>query len=105
MENILLYWNKTLTVLQELGTVMQEGSYVTNQLYDTYIKHDWQLQGSCVLVVVFIVLCVLVNLQWNTYGNSIMGVDGSGLSSHEHVNTTFETFPDEDPLTFTKKNK
>ena len=97
MESLHVYWNKTLEVLHS-------ASDVTRDFYDTHIKEDWQLQGSCVLLCMLMVLCVLVNWQWNIYGTTIMGVDGTELPGNEHVNTTFETFPDEDPLTFTKKN-
>ena len=115
MEQLATYWNETMTFLQDINHVLNEGGMMTRHIYDTHIAHDWQLQGSCVLVLVFLLLCVLVNSQWNTYGQIIMGVDAVNPSSstasssyahsNEHVNTAYEVFPDEDPLTFTKKTK
>merc|ERR1711936_951885 len=96
MEQVRAYWNDTLAVLRQ-------ATHTTWTLYETHVEPDWQLQGSCVLFVVFLVLCLCVKMQWNLYGATIMGGGVDGIDLTSNVNTTFDTFPDEDPLTFTKK--
>ena len=75
--------------------------------YEKDIKTDWQLQGTCIFLLLFIFLMILVNLQWNKYGPAITGIElAKSYSSFDHVDSFADTvpeFPDEDPLTFTKK--
>lgn len=75
--------------------------------YEQDFKKDWQLQGAAILLIIFVVLMMLVKLEWNSYGPAIMGMEITKTPSYDHVDgSSFDQppeFPDEDPLTFTKK--
>ena len=84
---------------------------VLHEFYEEQIKSDWQLQGSFVLLVLSLFVMVLVKIQWNKYGPSIMGMELSAskasFDSVDHAGVgslgSVQEYPDEDPLTFVKK--
>jgi len=79
----------------------------TTRFIEEDFKNDWQLQGCFVLLILFIFLSILLKLQWNCYGPVITGMElikSSGGSKDNVDHAHHDTFPDEDPLTFTKKS-
>ena len=76
------------------------------KFYQDEIKPDWQLQGAVFLFCLFFVLMILVTVQWNKYGSTILGMElENNRDSVDHPSRleTVQEFPDEDPLTFVKK--
>jgi len=98
-----LFDNFTKTCLrysQRVGNALQT-------FYEDQIKSDWQLQGSFFLLILSLFILVLVKIQWNKYGPSIMGMELSSKASFDSVDHSgvgsVQDYPDEDPLTFVKK--
>lgn len=78
------------------------------KLYMNDIKKDWQLQGSLILFLVLIFLFLLVKFEWNAYGPAIMEMELGKIppyAANDNIDGSFESYPDEDPLTFLKKNR
>ena len=72
------------------------------EYYTEELKNDWQLQGCIILLIILVILTILIKIKWNKYGSIIMEI---GPNNADTVDGTFENFPDEDPLTFTKKTQ
>lgn len=85
----------------------QEATRVLLTFYEQDFKKDWQIQGTVILLITFLVLMMFVKLEWNRYGPSIMGMELAKTPSYDQIDTSdfyvSPEFPDEDPLTFTKK--
>lgn len=78
------------------------------KFYQDEIRTDWQLQGAVFFLCLFCVLMILVNMKWNKYGSTILGMKLENNKSYDNVDypsglETVQEFPDEDPLTFVKK--
>lgn len=95
-------------ILEQSKLLLEYGKEEVLRIFLIEMKKDWQLQGSFILLCLFLFLLILLKIEWKYYGPVIMGMELSNTDSSygkDSVDFSFENCPDEDPLTFLNKTK